>query len=276
MANSWRVVVYASFLMFLLLTGCVTVIRPKDQTTLRSGSVNTEVGFRSQVCAGTFKAVLDGNNVTGQFSQLSGSQVRQATLTNLAIGPHTLIASADTLQWWFLIPYCGGSSATTNFCVAEETSLSTPSKTAFLNGNGKSWTKTSDTTIGVAVDAGALATRWNLNRIGGAASNIGWIQSTENSCLCMRSMDDKENTPIGLVICDKNDKTQQWTAIPEPPFDATIKTFHFQNSGRGISDACLTAGQNDVLIQRACNGTSDQKWAIRNNTNMQFVTPFFD
>lgn len=231
-----------------------------------------EVSFRSQVCAGTFNAALDGNNVTGQFSQLSGSQVQQATLTNLAPGRHTLAASADTLQWWFLIPYCGGGSDTANFCVAAQTSLSTPSKTALANRDNLSWTKTSDTTVGVAADAGTLMTRWNLIRLGGFASTTGLIQSTEHSCLCMRSVDDKQGTPIGLVMCDANDATQQWQALQVPPFGTG--NYRFQNNGRGISDACLTEGPNNVLIQRACNDTPDQLWSIRDNTNGLLGPPF--
>src|SRR5262245_28307777 len=270
MANSWRVFVHASFLTILLLTGCVTIIQPKNMATTRSSSVKAEVSFRSQVCAGTFNAVLDGNNVTGQFSQLPGSQVQQATLTNLAFGRHTLIASADTLQFWFLIPYCGGSSDTVNFCVAAPTSPSTPSKTAFAKRDNLSWTKTSDTTIGMAMDAGTLVTRWNLMRLGGAGSGRGLIQSTENPCLCMRSMDDNQGTPIGLAICDTNDTTQQWTAFPV----LGTGNFRIQNSGRGISNACLTEGQNNALIQRECRDTPDQLWSIRDNVTGLFGPPF--
>ncbi len=275
MGSSWQVVVRASSLTFFLLAGCVTITQPQDgAATSRNlagvSSVTAEVSFRSQLCAGTFNATLDGNNVTAQFSP-SGAQLQQATFANLAPGLHTLTASADTLQYWILFPYCGSGTDTANFCVPIQYSIATPSKTAFANRDNLSWLKASDTTVTVAADVGASFNRWNLIRLGGIASSTGLIQSTDNSCLCMRSMDDRQSTPIGLALCNPQDATQQWQALQIPPSGS----FRFQNNGRGVSDACLTEGPNLSLIQRSCLDTPDQLWKVRDNTNGQFGSPFF-
>jgi hypothetical protein len=76
-------------------------------------------------------------------------------------------------------------------------------------------------------------------------------------------MDDKQETPIGLAICDANENTQKWQAIG--PFPGS-NAYRFQNVGRRISDACLTEGPNNTLIQRACKDTPDQLWSIRDIT----------
>src|SRR5690606_1009400 len=84
---------------FLLLAACVSIVAPPDQFVSPTGSVQAEVGFRSQVCAGTFEATLDGADVTGQFSPQPPAASRpQATFSNLAVGQHTLTVSAETLQ----------------------------------------------------------------------------------------------------------------------------------------------------------------------------------
>jgi hypothetical protein len=146
------VVILGSFITVALLAGCVEIIQPEDGTIIKASSVPAEVGFRSSVCD-PFDAVLDGNNVTGQFSPTTGSGRKQATFTSLAPGLHTLNASAGTQQYWLLIPYCSRGSATANFCVAGQPSVTTLTKTAFAQRDNLSWTKTSDKTVGVAMDA---------------------------------------------------------------------------------------------------------------------------
>ncbi len=173
---------------------------------------------------------------------------------------------------WYCSPQPWQASYQTNYCVASQSSLTTPSKTALAKGDNLTWVKTSETTVGVGADAGTLFTRWNLIRLGGIASSTGLIQSTENSCECMRSMDAAQGTAIGLVICDPTDTTQQWQALQVAPFGTG--NYRLENNGRGISDACLTEGPNSVLIQKACNDTPDQLWSVRDNTNATLGPPF--
>ena len=102
----------------LLLTGCVTITRPPDNFQSPTGTVVAEVGFRSQMCVGTFRATLDGNDVTQSFNpQPPSTSLPQATFTGLTPNSHMLTVSAKTLQYWFLFPYCGSGSDTVNFTV---------------------------------------------------------------------------------------------------------------------------------------------------------------
>jgi hypothetical protein len=213
---------------------------------------------------------VDGNDVSNQINYVSDGQ-RSGDL-NLPAGTHTATAQA-TVPCWYCSPQAWQASFQTNFCVAAATSLGPLSKIALAKGDGLSWSKTSDTTVGVALDAGGtLMTRWNFIRLGGIASSIALIQSTENGCLCMRSMDAAQNAAIGLVICDGNDATQQWQALQVAPFGTG--NFRVQNNGRGVSDACLTEGANGVLVQRACNDTPDQLWSFRDNATGVVGPPF--
>ena len=103
----------------ILLIGCVSIVAPPEQFVSPTDTVQAEVGFRSQVCAGSFEASLDGVDVTAQFSPQPPAATRpQATFSNLAVGSHTLTVSAETLQYWLLIPFCSGASDTVTFSVA--------------------------------------------------------------------------------------------------------------------------------------------------------------
>lgn len=209
-------------------------------------------------------------DVTSQMSAITDNQ-RSGTLTGLSLGKHTIEAEADVYCW-----YCSRqthrSIVSKNICVAEASwSPSYPSFTAVGKSNSQTWNKTSDTTVGVSADTGARTERWNLIRVGGITQTVGLIQSTENSCLCMRSTDTPQNTPIGLALCDSSDHTQLWQALELP---ATQGFSRFQNMGRAVSDACLTQGPNNTLVQRACQDTGDQLWKIKDK-NGAFVRPFF-
>lgn len=100
-----------------LVTGCVSITKPPyDGFPSPTNTVQAEVSFRSQVCAGTFQATLDGNNVTQLFTpQPPANTLPQATLTPVYGGSHTLSVSADTLQYWILFPYCGAGNDTVKF-----------------------------------------------------------------------------------------------------------------------------------------------------------------
>ncbi len=257
-----------------VLSGCASfsISEPKDGATVRLPAKTTII-VEASPSMSNLVVKVDGTNVNNQINYVSGQKF-QGDLS-LPAGRHSITAEADVPCGW----YCSGQYQQTihelsqrSFCVADQTSLTTPSKTALAKRDNLSWTKTSDTTVGVAPDNGTLMPRWNLLPLGGIGSSTGLIQSTENSCLCMRSVDASQNTPIGLAICDSNDATQQWQALQVPPFGTG--NFRIQNNGRGISDACLTEGSNNVLIQRSCNDTPDQLWSIRDNTNGQLVPPF--
>ncbi len=102
----------------VLLAGCVSITRPPAAYVSPGSTVVAEVGFRSQVCSNTFAAKLDGTNVTSSFSpQPPATTMPQATFNNLSPGSHTLTVSAKTLQYWFLIPYCGDGSDSVSFTV---------------------------------------------------------------------------------------------------------------------------------------------------------------
>lgn len=101
-----------------LLSGCVQIKQPTNGQSLPFGPVVAQVGFTSQECPGTFQVTLDGTDVTGQFSpQPPANTLPQATFTSLAAGSHTLSASAQTYQYWFLIPYCGSGSDSVTFSI---------------------------------------------------------------------------------------------------------------------------------------------------------------
>lgn len=253
-----------------VLSACVSfsISEPTDGAIVRLPAKTTVIVKASPSMSGVV-VKADGTDVSNQINYVSDLQ-RQGDLSEAA-GRHSITAEAD-VPCWYCYPRTWRASYQTNFCVAAENSLTTPSKTALAKGDNLSWTKTSDTTLGVAADAGTLMTRWNLIRLGGFASSTGLIQSTENSCLCMRSMDNQQGTPIGLAICDPNDAPQQWQALQVAPFGNG--NFRFQNNGRAISSACLTEGPNNVLIQRSCIDRPDQLWSIRDNTNGQLGSPF--
>lgn len=208
-------------------------------------------------------------NVTNQISYVSGEE--SSGNLNLLTGNHTISAEAD-VYCWYCTQQTSHSSDKKNICVAVETwPPSYPSYTAVGRSNTLSWSKTSDTAVGVAADTGVPQSRWYLIRVGGLGQSIGRIQSTENSCLCMRSMDGKSGTPIGLAICDGSDQTQLWEAFEMPNTNGNSR---FQNFGRSTSDACLTQDSNGLLIQRPCLDTDDQLWKIRDKT-ANFVRPFW-
>lgn len=110
----------AIFFVCSLLSGCVQIVQPNSGQSFPypAPPIQATIGFRSPVCPGTFQVTLDGNNVTGQFSpQPPANTEPQATFTNLAPGSHTLSVNVQTLQYWFLIPYCGSASDSVTFSI---------------------------------------------------------------------------------------------------------------------------------------------------------------
>jgi hypothetical protein len=186
----------------------------------------------------------------------------------LTEGSHRFIASAD-VPCWYCSPHM---THTVEVCVQVASwPAFPPTMTSSIRSNGQAWAKTSDTTVGVAPDSGALATRWQLLRTTGIQQSAGQIRSIENTCLCMKSMADQGGTPIGLAFCDASDPTQIWEALPIP---STGGHYRFQNAGRSTSSACLTRDASNVLVQASCLDTDDQVWRIKDNSTGSFVSPF--
>ncbi len=106
-----------------MLAGCVSITQPTPDGVTVSNPVTAQVGLRSQLCGSTFNVMRSGPDgtfdVTAQFMPPPPSPTApSATFTNLVPGQHTLTASASTLQYWILFPYCSASSDTRIFNVA--------------------------------------------------------------------------------------------------------------------------------------------------------------
>lgn len=253
-----------------VLSGCASfsIDQPKQDAIVRLPAKANVSVIASPSMSGL--VVKDGaTDVSSQISYVS-DRLRQGELS-LPAGRHTITAAAD-VPCWYCYPRMWRASSQIGICVAADTWPSgVATETAVGKSNGLSWAKTSDTTIGVAMDSGTAVTRWQLVRVSGITQNIGLIQSTENSCLCMRSMDDRQGTPIGLAICDSSDQTQIWDALQMPNTNGNCR---FQNFGRSVSNACLTQDASKTLIQRSCLDTDDQLWKIRDNSTGQLGCTF--
>ena len=105
-------------LLGCLLASCMSITAPP-----KSGNVLNPwwEGQSRQCLRNGFRALLDGLDVTSQFSPASlSSTTSQATFPGLSSGTHTLTASAD-VQHWFLFPYCSSASASATFKVNADT-----------------------------------------------------------------------------------------------------------------------------------------------------------
>lgn len=209
---------------------------------------------------------MDGTDYSSQIMSVGGSDKRSEGNLNLPPGAHTITAEAEVYCW-----YCSQQTSHRTdrevFCVGGGMPvLGALTKVAISASDGRQWFKTASNTVGLGTDDGSPKFRWNLIRRGGFASSTGLIQSAEDACLCMTSTDDRQDTPIGLAICDEDDPTQQWQALPVLGMPGA---YLFQNTGRGISDACLTEGPKDELIQRANKLAANQHWRMRENATGQ-------
>jgi hypothetical protein len=211
------------------------------------------------------RVFADGADVSGQIGYVSDAESRGNL--SLAAGQHAIMAAAS-VPCWYCAPNPTQLSMQVNVCVANQNSTASPSKTALAQADGKTWSKSSDTMVGIGPDDQSIGTHWRF--IAPGLGSTGIIMSVENDCLCMKSTDANQNTPIGLSICNLNDPLQQWQALKP----GGTSNWRLQNNGRAISDACLTEGANGVLVQRACLDTPDQLWSVRDNTTNQTTSPF--
>lgn len=106
-------------LLGFLIASCVSIIEPPNSGNVVSPVVaKVKIG---NVCGSPFRALLDGMDVTSQFSPASPSSVvTQASFPALTSGAHTLTASAE-VQHWLLFPYCARASDTATFNVNRDT-----------------------------------------------------------------------------------------------------------------------------------------------------------
>lgn len=74
-----------------------------------------------------------------------------------------------------------------------------------------------------------------------------------------------------MSLCDPNDTRQQWRSF-RVQLSGGKGFYRFENGALGLGDACLTEGPNNQLIQRSCNDTDNQIWAVRNNATSLFET----
>ncbi|WP_157604275.1 hypothetical protein [Rhizobacter sp. Root1221] len=106
-------------LLGFLIASCVSITEPP-----KSGNVLDPVVAKVKVgnaCGASFHALLDGVDVTSQFSPASPSSVvTEASFSGLASGMHTLTASAG-VQHWLFFSYCATASDTTTFNVNRDT-----------------------------------------------------------------------------------------------------------------------------------------------------------
>lgn len=257
----------------VMLSACssFTIDAPKDGSTIRAPATTKVVVVGKPSMSGLVVRVTDPNSTNDVSSQINAiSSTTSEGSLSLPVTRYSITAEADVPCW-----YCSNRtyhpSTQRTFCVAAQSWPSNaPSNAGLARADGLSWTKTSDTTVGVAPASGAELARWHLLRTSGIAQSMGIVQSTENSCLCMKSIDDLQETQIGLAICDASDRTQIWEAFPVPN---TGGHHRFQNFGRGVSSACLTEGPNSTLVQRSCLDHDNQLWRIVDKNN-QVTSPF--
>jgi hypothetical protein len=264
-APAWKPTCVAAAAVVLTACSGFSITQPKDGSTIRLPGATTVVVDASPSMTG-LRVFADGADVSGQIGYVSDAE-RRGNLS-LAAGRHAIMAAAS-VPCWYCAPNPTQLSMQISLCVANQNSTASPSKTALAQADGKTWSKASDATIAVGSDDQSLGTHWRLFAPG-LGGSVGIIRSVENDCLCMKSMDALQDTPIGLAICDLTDPLQQWQAL-QP---AGSSHWRLQNNGRAISDACLTEGANGLLVQRACNDTPDQLWSVRDNTTGQTGSPF--
>jgi hypothetical protein len=262
---SWKPACAAAAAVVLSACSSFAITQPRDGSTIRLPGPTAVLVDASPGMSG-LRVFADGADVSGEIGSVSGAQSRGSL--NLSAGRHAIMAAAS-VPCWYCFPNPTQRSMQASVCVANPTSASSPSKTALAQADGRTWSKTSDTTIGVGPDDRSLGTRWRFFAPGGEGA-AGVIVSVENDCLCMKSMDAMQDTPIGLALCDLDDALQQWQAA-QP---ANGGSWRLQNSGRTPGDACLTEGAHGVLVQRACTDAPEQLWSVRDNATNQAGAPF--
>jgi len=115
--RGWRGVRWLALMPIVLATSaCVKITSPASGSTVNLG-FTVSVALKSQYCSG-FKVTLDGADVTSQFTaQPPATMTPSAQFAPLSNGPHTLVATASTKQYWTLAGSCATSTDTSKFNV---------------------------------------------------------------------------------------------------------------------------------------------------------------
>jgi hypothetical protein len=251
-------------LLPLILVGCVnfSMTQPPDNTRIvLPATLPVEIQATPRIT--TARANVDGTAAPVQWTYSPDSSMASGPMSvppGVPVGTHTLTVEADVPCW-----YCAGGSfrqqASRSFCAASPGPINVagvPNITTISKADGNAWIirTGSPPSVSVGANTGTSTSIWLFQ--GSRFSQAGVIQSVDQPCLCLQSTDAKQDTPIGLAGCNSKDATQVWQALPSG-------TFAFlQNTGRGISDACLTS-VGGKLIQRTCRATDDQLWTFRDN-----------
>src|SRR5262249_4968562 len=180
----------------------------------------------------TAQAQVDGAATPAQWTFSANSNTASGSLS-VPQGMHTVTVGAEVPCW-----YCSGGSyhqqASVSVCVANPGPINNLGKTTISKADNKAWVIQTGPppSVSVATDTVTTTSRWLFE--GSTWSGVGRIESVDQPCLCLKSTDALDGTAIGLAGCSRTDNTQIWQAMPSGLF------FYFQNTGRGISSACLT------------------------------------
>src|SRR6185295_5101557 len=80
-----------ALLLMTPLTGCVTISKPANGTTVNSSTIQPQISFPVGAQLATFQALLDGQDVTASFTVRVGCAF--GVLQGLTLGSHKLQAS---------------------------------------------------------------------------------------------------------------------------------------------------------------------------------------
>ena len=251
-ARGLRTLVPMTAAAAVVLSGCVSfsISEPKDRASVRSPST---VIVQASPSMSALVVKVDGIDVSNQIDPVSG----QGNLT-LPLGLHTITAEADVPCW-----YCAHQTYhptdTHTFCVGTQ-AVGPDNRTATAESGDGSWFNDATDTPKVGMANTMPAFRWNLIRVPGVLSGWGFIQSADDSCLCMCATNGADGPPIRLVLCDftGNDHTQVWQAFLVSP-----GVFRFDNQANNVS---LTVGKNGALVQGWNHDAPNQHWKITDNT----------
>jgi len=261
-ARGLRALVPMAAAAAVVLSGCSTfsLSEPSEGADVRSPSTVT---VQASPSMSGLVVKVDGTDVSNQIlpavdqNGKVSDQKSQGNLT-LPLGLHTITAEADVPCWYCDHPTYHRTDEHT-FCVGTQV-LGPDNRIATAESGEGSWFKDSTRNVGVRTDNGTPAFRWNLIRFPGVLSGWGFIQSADDSCLCMCATNGADGPPIRLVLCDLtgNDHTQVWQAFLVSP-----GVYRFDNQANNVS---LTVGKNGALVQGWNHDAPNQHWKITDNT----------
>ncbi len=242
------------------------VVEPKDGSIVTLPA-KARVSMQANPRLSAVQVTVDGTDVSNQMTSTSTHSEGELSLP---LGRHKVFVAADVD-----CSYCSGGkyrpAEERKICVVAAGPSQAAFKTPFAQGDNLSWASINNPNVSVAQNLGTTSTRWHFILLGGIGSNVGQLESIELPCRCLRSTQDAQNAQIGLSLCDVTDTRQQWRSF-RMQLSGGKGFYRFENSALGLGDACLTEGPNNQLIQRSCNDTDKQLWAVQNNTTNQFET----